>query len=107
MRTLKRSSPSATRSPTLNRKLRNNFNLFREEPLIRVVVTGLGAITPNGNNPIEFFNTICDGKSGIALITRFDASRVPSKIGGEVKNFDPVQFGIQKRDVKKMDYFVQ
>ena len=73
----------------------------------RVVITGLGAITPNGNNPTDFFKNICDGKSGITLLTRFDTSRVPSKIGGEVKNFDPVQFGIEKKDVKKMDYFVQ
>ena len=73
----------------------------------RVVVTGMGAITPNGNNPTDFFKNICDGKSGIGIVTRFDPSRVPSKIGGEVKDFDPVKFGIEKRDVKKMDYFVQ
>jgi 3-oxoacyl-[acyl-carrier-protein] synthase II len=75
--------------------------------LKRVVVTGLGALTPNGNNPADFFRNICDGVSGIAAVTRFDASRVASKIGGEVKGFDPVAFGIEKRDVKKMDYFVQ
>jgi 3-oxoacyl-[acyl-carrier-protein] synthase II len=75
--------------------------------LKRVVITGLGAITPNGNNPTDFFNNICDGKSGIGIVTRFDPSRVPSKIGGEVKDFDPVKFGIEKKDVRKMDYFVQ
>jgi 3-oxoacyl-[acyl-carrier-protein] synthase II len=75
--------------------------------LKRVVVTGLGAITPNGNNPVEFFKNICDGKSGIGPVTRFDASRVSCRIGGEVKGFDPVQFGIEKKDIKKMDYFVQ
>lgn len=73
----------------------------------RVVITGLGAITPNGNNPTDFFTNICDGKSGIGIVTRFDPSRVPSKIGGEVKDFDPVKFGIEKKDVRKMDYFVQ
>ena len=73
----------------------------------RVVITGLGAITPNGNNPTDFFKNICDGKSGIGIVTRFDPSRVSSKIGGEVKDFDPVKFGIEKKDVKKMDYFVQ
>ncbi len=73
----------------------------------RVVITGLGAVTPNGNNPTDFFTNICDGKSGIGTITRFDPSRVPSKIGGEVKDFDPVKFGIEKKDVRKMDYFVQ
>ncbi|HUO56822.1 MAG TPA: beta-ketoacyl-ACP synthase II [bacterium] len=73
----------------------------------RVVVTGLGAITPNGNNPNDFFKNICDGISGIGPVTRFDASRVPSKIGGEVKDFDPVKFGLDKKDAKRMDYFVQ
>ena len=73
----------------------------------RVVVTGLGAITPNGNNPADFFKNICDGKSGIATVTRFDVSRLSCKIGGEVKDFDPFKFGIEKRDIKKMDYFVQ
>ena len=73
----------------------------------RVVITGLGALTPNGNNPADFFRNICDGVSGIGAVTRFDASRVASRIGGEVKGFDPVAFGIEKRDVKKMDYFVQ
>jgi len=78
-----------------------------EESLKRVVITGLGAITPNGNSPTDFFTNICDGKSGIGTVTRFDPSRVPSKIGGEVKDFDPVKFGIEKKDVRKMDYFVQ
>jgi 3-oxoacyl-[acyl-carrier-protein] synthase II len=75
--------------------------------LKRVVITGLGAITPNGNNPTDFFSNICAGKSGIATLTRFDPSRIASKIGGEVKDFDPVKFGIEKKDVRKMDYFVQ
>jgi 3-oxoacyl-[acyl-carrier-protein] synthase II len=75
--------------------------------LKRVVITGLGAITPNGNNPTDFFKNISNGKSGIGRVTRFDPSRVPSKIGGEVKDFDPVKFGIEKKDVRKMDYFVQ
>ncbi len=73
----------------------------------RVVVTGLGAITPVGNNPADFFKGICEGRSGIGMVTRFDASRLSCRIGGEVKGFDPVQFGIQKKDVKKMDAFVQ
>jgi 3-oxoacyl-[acyl-carrier-protein] synthase II len=75
--------------------------------LKRVVVTGLGAITPVGNNPSEFFKNICDGVSGIGKVTHFDPSRVPCQIGGEVKDFDPVKFGIEKKDIKKMDYFVQ
>jgi 3-oxoacyl-[acyl-carrier-protein] synthase II len=75
--------------------------------LKRVVVTGLGVVSPTGNSPGEFFKNICDGQSGIGIVTRFDPSRVASKIGGEVKNFDPVQFGVEKKDVKKTDLFVQ
>ncbi len=78
-----------------------------EESLRRVVVTGLGAVTPVGNNPPDFFRNICDGKSGIARIARFDPSRLACQIGGEVKGFDPVQSGIEKKDVKKTDTFVQ
>jgi len=73
----------------------------------RVVVTGMGAVTPCGNNPEDFFRNICDGVSGIAPVTRFDISRISSKIGGEVKNFDPTSFGIEKKDTKRMDLFVQ
>lgn len=73
----------------------------------RVVITGLGAITPLGNNPEEFYKNLCEGKSGVTRVTRFDPSRFSSQIGAEVKNFDPVAFGIEKKDVKKMDTFVQ
>lgn len=73
----------------------------------RVVVTGRGILSPCGNNTDDFFRNICDGVSGIAPITRFDISRVPSKIGGEVKDFDPTAFGIDKKDAKRMDTFVQ
>jgi len=73
----------------------------------RVVVTGMGSLTPCGNNPEDFYRNICDGLSGIARVTRFDASRVSSKIGGEVKDFDPVAFGIDKKEAKRMDAFVQ
>jgi 3-oxoacyl-[acyl-carrier-protein] synthase II len=73
----------------------------------RVVVTGRGVISPCGNNTEDFFRNICDGVSGIAPITRFDSSRVPSKIGGEVKGFEPTAFGLEKKDAKRMDIFVQ
>jgi 3-oxoacyl-[acyl-carrier-protein] synthase II len=73
----------------------------------RVVVTGRGIISPCGNNTEDFFRNICDGVSGIARVTRFDPSRVPSTVGGEVKNFEPTAFGIDKKDAKRMDTFVQ
>jgi 3-oxoacyl-[acyl-carrier-protein] synthase II len=73
----------------------------------RVVVTGLGVLSPCGNTVADFFRNICDGVSGIGRVTRFDPSRVPSQIGGEVKDFDPVKAGLDKRDLKKMDTFVQ
>jgi 3-oxoacyl-[acyl-carrier-protein] synthase II len=64
-------------------------------------------ISPCGNNTEDFFRNICDGVSGIGPVTRFDCSRVPSKVGGEVKDFEASKFGIDKKDAKRMDLFVQ
>jgi 3-oxoacyl-[acyl-carrier-protein] synthase II len=72
----------------------------------RVVVTGLGAITPIGIGTSEYWNALKEGKSGIDNITKFDASEFRTKIGGEVKNFDPVDY-IDKKDAKRMDRFTQ
>lgn len=71
----------------------------------RVVVTGLGALTPIGNNVNEFWNNLIQGKSGITEITKFDASKFKTKIAGEVKNFDPAQF-LKKAEARKIDAFV-
>lgn len=71
----------------------------------RVVITGLGALTPIGNTVKEFWKGLCEGKSGIGLITRFDASDYPTKIAGEVKGFDPLNY-VDKKEVKKMDLFI-
>ncbi|WCK53012.1 beta-ketoacyl-ACP synthase II [Aneurinibacillus sp. Ricciae_BoGa-3] len=71
----------------------------------RVVVTGLGAVTPIGNNAAEFWDGLLNGKSGIDLIQSFDTSEYPAKIAGEVKNFDPEQY-LDKKDVKRSDRFV-
>ncbi|MDP4226393.1 MAG: beta-ketoacyl synthase N-terminal-like domain-containing protein, partial [Bacteroidota bacterium] len=57
--------------------------------LKRAVVTGLGAITPIGNNVEEFWKNLIDGVSGSDLITRFDTSKFKTKFACEVKNFDP------------------
>ena len=55
----------------------------------RVVVTGIGAVTPVGNNVPEFWEAIKNGKNGIAPITRFDVSESKYKLAAEVKGFDP------------------
>ena len=72
----------------------------------RVVVTGLGAVTPVGKDINEFWNGLKEGKNGIGPITRFDASDFPAKIAGEVKDFDP-SVRIDKKDARKMALFTQ
>ena len=74
--------------------------------LKRVVVTGLGALTPIGNNLPEFWEGLANGKSGAAPITRFDASKHKTKFACEVKNFNIEDF-IDKKDARKMDPFCQ
>lgn len=72
----------------------------------RVVITGLGCVTPLGNSVDIFFENICKGKSGIAPITSFDISQFATRFGGEVKNFDITQF-VDAREGKRMDRFCQ
>lgn len=74
--------------------------------LKRVVVTGLGAITPIGNNLQDYWQGLIEGKNGIGLITCFDTSKHPSKIAGEVKNFEPLDY-MSKKEAKKMARFSQ
>ncbi len=71
----------------------------------RIVVTGLGMLTPVGNTVDESWKNILAGKSGIAPITAFDPSEFPVKISGSVKDFDPTLY-ILKKDLKKMDPFI-
>lgn len=71
----------------------------------RVVVTGLGIISPLGNDLASSWDGIVNGRSGIAEITNFDASAMATRIAGEVKGFDPLQW-IAPKDVKKMDTFI-
>jgi len=73
--------------------------------LKRVVVTGLGALTPIGNTVPEYWNGLINGVSGAAPITRFDASNFKTKFACEVKNFNPEDF-IERKDVRKLDPFV-
>ncbi|MGC5327169.1 beta-ketoacyl-ACP synthase II [Brevibacillus sp. SYSU BS000544] len=72
----------------------------------RVVITGVGVISPVGNDATTFWNSLLEGKSGIDLITSFDVSEYPTRIAGEVKNFNPEEF-MDKKEVKRNDRFVQ
>lgn len=72
----------------------------------RVVVTGVGAVSPLGTGNQKNWDGLMSGRSGIDLITRFDASSLPVRIAGEVKDFDAEQY-IDKKEIKKMDLFIQ
>src|SRR6266852_8727341 len=72
----------------------------------RVVVTGVGLVSPLAIGTQANWEALLAGKSGIGPITRFDASQHSARIAGEVKGFDPLQF-VEKKDVKKMDVFIQ
>jgi 3-oxoacyl-[acyl-carrier-protein] synthase II len=72
----------------------------------RVVVTGLGAVTPLGNSVPEYWRALCEGRSGVGPITRFDPKRLDCRIAAEVKAFDPLKV-IEKKELKKLDLFIQ
>jgi len=72
----------------------------------RVVITGLGAITPLGNSVGQFWKNIIDGKSGAGPITRFDASLFKTRFAHEVKDFDPVNY-FERKEIRKYDLFTQ
>ncbi|ALC16797.1 beta-ketoacyl-acyl-carrier-protein synthase II [Desulfuromonas soudanensis] len=72
----------------------------------RVVVTGVGVVSALGTGTEKNWTALMQGKSGIDLITRFDASEFPTRIAGEVKDFNPEDF-IDKKEIKKMDLFIQ
>ncbi|MBH0200803.1 MAG: beta-ketoacyl-ACP synthase II [Nitrospira sp.] len=71
----------------------------------RVVVTGLGLVTPLGTGVEKTWKAICAGESGIGRISRFDPTGYDAQIAGEVKDFDPARF-IEKKEIKKMDTFI-
>jgi 3-oxoacyl-[acyl-carrier-protein] synthase II len=72
----------------------------------RVVVTGIGALTPLGNSLPEFWNNLIEGKSGAAPITKFDTTKFKTKFACEVKGFDPLNH-FEKGEIRKMDPFAQ
>ena len=73
----------------------------------RVVITGLGTISPVGNSVPEFWNHIVHGEIGIGPITRFDTTDYKAKVAAEVKDFDPIAFGIEKNTARRMDIYSQ
>jgi 3-oxoacyl-[acyl-carrier-protein] synthase II len=76
-----------------------------DQPTRRVVVTGLGLVTPLGTGVEKTWNALCAGESGIRRITRFDPAGYDAQIAGEVTDFDPARF-IEKKEIKKMDTFI-
>jgi 3-oxoacyl-[acyl-carrier-protein] synthase II len=72
----------------------------------RVVVTGIGLVSPVGIGTQANWDALCAGQSGIGPITRFDASAFATRFAGEVKGFNPLQF-MEKKELKKMDIFIQ
>lgn len=72
----------------------------------RVVVTGVGAVTPVGNNVETAWESLINGKSGIGIVTRYDPSLTKAKVVAEVKGFDPTQY-IEKRECRKLDLYCQ
>jgi 3-oxoacyl-[acyl-carrier-protein] synthase II len=77
---------------------------LKREPR-RVAVTGVGLVSPLGVGTAENWNALLAGKSGIGPITRFDTAEYPSRIAGEVKGFNPLDY-VDKKEVKKSDTFI-
>src|SRR6202012_984474 len=74
--------------------------------LKRVVVTGIGALTPIGNNTKDYCNGLLNGVSGADAITCFDASKFKTRFACELKGFDPLQF-MEKKEARKLDRYTQ
>jgi len=72
----------------------------------RVVVTGIGAVTPIGNTADEFWKSMMEGRSGADYLTRFDASEFDTKFACEVKNYDPL-LHLHRKEIQRMDLFTQ
>ena len=73
-------------------------------PKRKVVVTGLGALAPNGNTLSKYWDALISGKSGIRKIKSFDAESLNVKIAGELKDFDPQAY-FNRKDIRKLDPF--
>jgi 3-oxoacyl-[acyl-carrier-protein] synthase II len=82
------------------------YNPLKGPALRRVVITGIGLVSPLGIGLESNWKALVEGKGGISLISRFDTSGYSSKIAGEIKDFDPLAF-IDRKDARKMDAFIQ
>ena len=71
----------------------------------RIVITGIGAVTPLGNSARDTWKAICRGQSGIGKITKFDAAGHKTQIAGELKNFDPLNY-VSNKELRKLDNFI-
>jgi len=74
---------------------------------VRVVITGMGVVSPCGNVVPEFWNAITNGKSGIRYLKKFDASNFKCKLGGEVWDFNPTNYGMTTKEARRKDLFAQ
>ena len=72
----------------------------------RVVVTGLGTLSPVGNTADEFWSSLVQGRSGVGMITKFDTTGYPTRIAGEVRDFDPLNF-VDKKEARRLDPYLQ
>jgi 3-oxoacyl-[acyl-carrier-protein] synthase II len=72
----------------------------------RIVVTGIGALTPIGNNVETYWNNLINGVSGADMITQFDASKFKTRFACEIKGFDPTEF-MDRKEARKLDRFAQ
>jgi len=73
----------------------------------RVVVTGMGVVSPVGNSLDEFWSSLIAGKSGVSAISHFDPEGINSKIAAEVDDFSPTEFGLDRKDARRMDKYAQ
>ena len=80
--------------------------VYKRKNMKRAVITGIGAVTPVGNNVADFWENLKNGKSGAAAITKFDTALHKTKFACEVKNFDPLQI-MDKQEARKLDLFTQ
>ena len=72
----------------------------------RIVVTGIGTLTPIGNNLASYWENLVNGVSGADMITQFDASKFKTRFACEIKGFDPVEF-MDRKEARKLDRFAQ
>ncbi len=102
--TLERPTPDERLAQALNRLKRVLYEKGLNDvlPRRRVVITGMGAITPLGHSPDETWDRLVKGESGVDYVSRIDVSDLPTRIAAEVKDFDPSAFGIDRKDARRM-----